>query len=40
MSKLRYLLLPSITIGETLMMMHAVSNSLWFQQLWWAYRYP
>ena len=40
MRKLRYLLLPSITIAGTLMMMHDVSNSLWFQQLWWAYRYP
>jgi hypothetical protein len=39
MSKLSYLMIPSITVGA-LMVLHNVSTSLWFEQLWWAYRYP
>jgi hypothetical protein len=40
MSRMRYLIVPSITVGAALMVLHNVSTSLWFEQLWWAYRYP
>jgi hypothetical protein len=39
MNKLRYLMVPAILAGA-LMVLHDVSTSLWFEQLWWAYRYP
>ena len=38
MNKLRYLWIPSITVGA-LMTAQSVSNSLWFEQLWWGYHY-
>jgi len=39
MSKLRYLIVPTIMVGA-LMVLHDVSTSMWFEQMWCAYRYP
>jgi hypothetical protein len=38
MSKLRYLMVPSI-VASAFLVAHDVSTSLWYEQLWWSFHY-